>query len=109
MSKVSYNQTGYVGCSISKRAIEAYDNGEMPKSKWTKKAILSGIAEVLWYNDIEAEKISLFEKMKKDDLFNMFVSWSSWHHTGKFANKTDFYEVSEFDVMDYLEDIGEAA
>ena len=109
MSKVRYNQNGYVGCSMSVRAIEAYDNGEMPKSKWTKKAILSGIMEILRLYDISEEKISMFAKLKKDELFNMFVSWSSWHHTGKYANKTDFYEVDEESIIWYLEDLGVVA
>lgn len=30
--------SGYIGYSMSRRAAEAYEDGEMPKSKWTKKA-----------------------------------------------------------------------
>ena len=33
MGKVSYGQSGYVGSSMSVRAVEAYAGGEMPKSK----------------------------------------------------------------------------
>lgn len=29
--------SGYIGYSMSRRAAEAYEDGEMPKSKWTKK------------------------------------------------------------------------
>lgn len=33
--------SGYSGWSMSKNAVAAYHDGEMPKSKWTKKAILA--------------------------------------------------------------------
>lgn len=48
---------GYHGFSMSNNAVEAYKNGEMPLSKWTKKAILE-----------EAEKYTLqcsLEKLKQ--------------------------------------------
>lgn len=38
MGAVSYGQAGYVGTSMSARAREAYESGEMPMSKWTRKA-----------------------------------------------------------------------
>lgn len=31
---------GYYGYSMSNNAVEAYENGEMPISKWTKKEIV---------------------------------------------------------------------
>lgn len=41
MAKVRYGQSGYVGCKMSERAQDAYDNGEKPMSKWSKWDILS--------------------------------------------------------------------
>ena len=35
--------SGYIGHSMSRRAAEAYEDGEMPKSKWTKKAMVAAI------------------------------------------------------------------
>lgn len=32
--------SGYIGHSMSRRAAEAYEDGEMPNSKWTKKAMV---------------------------------------------------------------------
>lgn len=45
MGAVSYGQAGYVGTSMSVRARAAYESGEMPMSKWTRKAIISAIKD----------------------------------------------------------------
>lgn len=37
--------SGYIGYSMSRRAAEAYEDGEMPKSKWTKKAMVAAIKD----------------------------------------------------------------
>lgn len=103
MSRVIYNQSGYSGCSMSKRAVAAYDNGEMPKSKWTKRAMLEGIANVLDDYDMNPELIQVFQKMTKNQLWNEVMHWSSWHHVGKFAQEVDFYEVFELSVLEILE------
>lgn len=83
---VTYNQKGYVGQSMSVRASAAYDNGEMPKSKWTKQAILGALEYM--FGEQEA---SGFRSFSKDKLFDAIMINSSWHHTGKFANATNFY------------------
>lgn len=103
MARVMYGQYGYVGCSMSARAQEAYERGEMPKSKWTKTAMLEAIAGILWFDDLDEEYINAFKEFKKDELFDRFFEWSSWHHTGKFANVTDFYDVGETAILDFLE------
>lgn len=36
MARVVYGQSGYVGCSMSARAQEAYERGEMPKASGLK-------------------------------------------------------------------------
>lgn len=35
--------SGYIGHSMSRRAAEAYEDGEMPKGKWMKKAMVAAI------------------------------------------------------------------
>lgn len=98
MGKVSYNQNGYVGSSMSVRALEAYESGEKPKSKWTKAAML---AEMRGYcEDYDIRYVE--PKMTKDELFDRFFEWTSWHHTGKFANPTDFYGLNEEAVVEYM-------
>lgn len=107
MSKVTYNQKGYSGCSMSKKAVAAYDNGEMPKSKWTKRAILEGVANVLADYEMNPNLIHIFQRMTKDQLWNAVMRWSSWHHVGKFANYIDFYEVFDQFVLDVLDNAEE--
>ena len=47
---IMYNlNSGYSGYSMSNRAVEAYSCGEMPLSKWTKKAIINRIS-YFWFD-----------------------------------------------------------
>lgn len=84
---------------MSNRAVDAYENGEKPLSKWTKAEIDSAIK-----NDEDITKevadalLSLPLKAKKTLLYQ-----SSWHHTGLRYNRTDFYSLKylgDFTVED---------
>lgn len=83
--------SGYAGYAMSNRAKCAYEDGEMPKSKWTKKAMLAAIEEYCFDNDLLFDNAVI--KMAKDEIFNEFFAWSSWHHTSKLCNSTDFYSL----------------
>lgn len=87
---VSYNQSGYIGISRSRRAKEAYEGGERPATKWTKKALLEGIADA--FGDDVAEKS---RKLSKLELVNSFLEASSWHHVGAYATPVWFYRIAE--------------
>lgn len=87
---VSYNQSGYIGASRSRRAKEAYEAGERPATKWTKRALLEGIAEA--FGDEVAEKA---QKLSKLELVNNFLDTSSWHHVGAFATPVWFYQIAD--------------
>jgi hypothetical protein len=91
MSKVAYGQAGYDGQSMSIRAREAYAAGEMPKSRWTKAAMVEAIQA--WCRDADRVMLPEVEGLKKDELFSRCFCVTSWHHTGKYANATDFYGV----------------
>ena len=90
--------SGYYKYSMSNNAVDAYKNGEMPLSKWTKKAILE-----------EAEQCNLkcnLEKLRKIPvkILRENMLWcSSWHHTSKFYNETHFYSFDE-DVASEITD-----
>lgn len=99
MSRVIYNQAGYVGCSMSENAKYAYETGEKPISKWTKKAIIEQIVEEIDNYDYDVD-IEVVKHMSKSFLQTYALHWSSWHHTGKYARETDFYAVDD----DFLED-----
>lgn len=83
--------SGYIGYSMSRRAAEAYEDGEKPRSKWTKKAMIAAIKDAC--DDLDLAYDPAIEKMKKAELFHTFLYNSSWHHTGKFFNETDFYAI----------------
>ena len=96
MGKVMYGQSGYVGSSMSVRAACAYSNGEMPKSKWTKRRMLDAISD--YCDTFGMVMDDSVRKMRKDELFEEFFEWKEWHHTGKYANRTDFYGLDEVAV-----------
>lgn len=85
--------SGYSGWSMSLNAVAAYEGSEKPKSKWTKSAML---AEIDGYLDECGLTLDIdVSKLTKAEIFDRFFEWSSWHHTSKFANVTDFYSLNE--------------
>lgn len=101
MSRVRYNQRGYIGLSMSARAAAAYDDGEKPKSRWTKKDMVDAIIECCEDNGLTYDPA--VESLKKDALFARFFILSSWHHTGKYAQRTDFYSIDEWACKDFFQ------
>ena len=71
---------------MSERALEAYEGGERPLSRWSKADIIGAIAEA--YGPEAAEKAA---SLPLAVLKERFLTCSSWHHTGKCFRKTDFY------------------
>lgn len=82
---------GYYGFKMSNNAINAYSNGEKPLTKWSKSDILDELATD--YSNQNCEEFKLIAKMKKSTLVERCLIRSSWHHTSKHFNKTDFYSV----------------
>ena len=78
---------GYDGYSMSNNARSAYASGEMPISKWTKAEIVEAVADI--NPNIDISKLNL------DTLKSKFLRRSSWHHTSKMYNATDFYSIDE--------------
>lgn len=87
--QASWGNSGYQG-GMSKRAVSAYEGGEMPWSKWSKAAIIEAVLDN--NDDLTAEDLS---RLKLNDLRDMFLASTSWHHTGKFYNRTDFYGIKD--------------
>lgn len=84
---------GYHGYSMSKRAASAYINGEKPLSRWTKKAIIAAISD--WEGTNSRLMTVDVNKMTRDDLIERYIRYSSWHHTSKMINVTEFYQLSD--------------
>ncbi len=86
---------GYCGWSMSNNAVKAYEDGEMPISKWTKKEIVGRIEDVVENGEIELQ--CSMEKLKKLPLRILktyCLILTSWHHTSKFYNETGFYSLN---------------
>jgi hypothetical protein len=93
---VTYGQSGYIGSSLSCGAAEAYASGERPISEWSKDKMIQRII-YLSDNSFTKEDLHIFSK---EFLAQTFLYKSSWHHTSKFANETDFFSVDEDKVND---------
>jgi len=91
---------GYVDYSMSVRASEAYSNGQKPKSKWLKREFLKSTKE---YLNSECEQSCLqmplneiivsLKSLTIKELKEHFLAYCGYHHTSKFFNETDFYEI----------------
>lgn len=81
------SNSGYHGQSMSNRAVLAYENGEKPYSKWTKEDMLDAI-ERINPSIVEDARTLPVEALRREVLY-----CSSWHHTGKYYNETDFYSI----------------
>lgn len=79
---------GYRGFSMSNNAAACYDLGMMPRSKWTRAAILERVRAV---DPIKAEQ---FKGLKLHQL-RALLAYDSYHHTGLYFNSTDFYRLDD--------------
>lgn len=88
---------------MSHNAVEAYDDGLKPKSKWTKSAMLSAIA--MWCNDHDKVPDENISELRKAELFDRFFEYREWHHTSKFCNRTDFFGIDENALSEVVRDM----
>lgn len=96
--------SGYSGYRMSNRAVEAYESGEKPRSKWTKKEIISEVAQRGKFRESDLKAYS------REVLADYFLTRSSWHHTGKYCRETVFYSINdnaELGNLNELEDFYE--
>lgn len=75
--------SGYSGYSMSNNAVDAYESGEKPRSKWTKKVLLSAIFSI--------EQMAV-ERRSLQMAFNASNVWmrrrTSQFRTTKYKKKT---------------------
>lgn len=89
---------------MSNNAVEAYESGEMPLSKWTKAAILDAVQTTVDEGEaVIGFNLDLLRKVKVADLKENLLYKSSWHHTSSHYNCTDFYSLD----IDRLEELTE--
>lgn len=78
---------GYVGYSMSVRAANAYDDGEMPLSKWNKSRIIDVMAKANYDKDL----INMIGKLPLKTIRSSCLEFAGKHHTSKCCNLTSFY------------------
>lgn len=83
---------GYIGNRMSENAWNAHLSGEKTLGEWRKDDFVNLFCEELQ---------PLASKLTLNELKSELLTSTGWHHTGKYYNKTDFYEVDE----DYLQEM----
>lgn len=93
--------SGYYGYSMSNNAVNAYNCGEMPISKWTKTAILAEIKRAIDNGLTLQVSFEDLARLPASEFKAHFLFQSSWHHTSSYYNETNFYELD----LDCLEKV----
>lgn len=91
--------SGYHGWSMSNRACQAYEEGKMPMSKWSRYAIVDQMERDGWDDAI----IERAKKTSVKALRDACLRDCGYHHTGKYCRRTSFYGL--IDVEDFDEDV----
>lgn len=105
MTQVVYGQKGYLGSSMSVRAAEAYEQGEMPISRWTKTAIIQAVKDYCFDFDLAYDPD--IEKKTKAELAKEFLEYKSWHHSSRTAREVEFFGLNEDAVCRSFEQMSE--
>lgn len=105
MTQVVYGQKGYLGSSMSVRAAEAYEQGEMPISRWTKTAIIHAVKDYCFDFDLAYDPD--IEKKTKAELAKEFLEYKSWHHSSRTAREVEFFGLNEDAVCRSFEQMSE--
>lgn len=105
MTQVTYGQKGYLGSSMSVRAAEAYEQGEMPISRWTKTAIIQAVKGYCFDFDLAYDPD--IEKKTKAELVKEFLEYKSWHHSSCTAREVEFFGLNEDAVCRSFEQMSE--
>lgn len=96
---------------MSNNAVSAYENGEKPLSKWTKKAILAEVERMMEddavvnslekeYGSVACQRLrSRLQRTELPELLVFALYKTGYHHTSKYFNSTDFYAVDELSSL----------
>lgn len=93
MTQVVYGQKGYLGSSMSVRAAEAYEQSELPISRWTKTAIIQAVKDYCFDFDLAYDPD--IENNTKAELVKEFLEYKSWHHSSRTAREIEFFGLNE--------------
>ena len=90
---------------MSVRAAEAYEQGEMPISRWTKTAIIHAVKDYCFDFDLAYDPD--IEKKTKAELAKEFLEYKSWHHSSRTAREVEFFGLNEDAVCRSFEQMSE--
>lgn len=93
--------SGYTGYSMSNRAMQAYENGEKPYSKWTRGDLIDEIVDYVKACEVDVD-VELLNKLSVKILKEVFLYRSSWHHTSSHVVRTEFYSI-DYDKVGELD------
>lgn len=83
--KEEFIMAGYFGYSMSNNAVDAYENGEMPISKWDKATIMVEIRREASVGNLPLQcSMDNLGKFPEKALKELCLKCSSWHHTGMY-------------------------
>lgn len=85
---------GYCGKKMSNNAVKAYENGEMPISKWTKEKVIASIENEIQDGLVLRCSMARLKKLPLGLLKQLCLCKTSWHHTGSYFRRTDFYSLN---------------
>lgn len=97
---------GYCGYSMSNNAVAAYEDGEKPLSKWTKRDIIAELETLVSEGVVSNETLAIAKQMPVASLKHRALRCVGWYHTSIHYNETDFYsiddelELTERDLVD---------
>ena len=81
---------GYSGYSMSNNAVQAYNQGSKPISKWKKSDIINSIDNITKTYGINID-IEALKKLNTEELKKYLIK-DGYHHTSKYYNTTYFYK-----------------
>lgn len=84
--------------SMSNNALDAYDRGLRPRSKWSKADILDALPA-------EARTYLKLDEYPLEFLREYFLYPEEWHHTSKLYNRTEFFRPRLGSDSDTPEDV----
>ena len=91
---------GYKGWKMSINAENAYREGKMPISKWTKPVLLQRADELgMLRDEMSKDRLS---KLSLVTLRDVLLIRTEWHHTGKYYRKTPFYKIDRTALEGYV-------
>ena len=94
---------GYSGFSMSNNAVDAYENGEKPLSKWKKSDIVEAVESYRQENEL-LFSMELFKKIPLPVMKEKFLYKKSYHHTSSHYNRTDFYTIDDVELDELSDD-----